>query len=116
MRFNFFLTLMILISACIASSLADEGFKNSEVDLDVNFEDFFIMKKEEEGSGDLFYGNAFGTGEVAIKGPFDDIIILKPVLGFLNPATVPTESANGLFDLEGKNMFSSLNPVTSKCL
>ncbi|WP_281614603.1 translocation/assembly module TamB domain-containing protein [Flammeovirga sp. SubArs3] len=52
----------------------DEGFENTVVDLNVRFDDFFIMKKQEEGN-DLFYGTAFGTGDISIKGPFDDINI-----------------------------------------
>ncbi|NME66650.1 translocation/assembly module TamB domain-containing protein [Flammeovirga aprica] len=50
------------------------GFEEMTVGLDVNFDDFFIMKKPEKGN-DLFYGTAFGTGNVNVSGPFDDIII-----------------------------------------
>lgn len=52
----------------------EEGFENLNVNLGVSFDDFFIMKKPEEVN-DLFYGTAFGTGEIAITGPFNDIII-----------------------------------------
>lgn len=51
-----------------------EGFDEMNVGLDVDFDDFFIMKKNEKGN-DLFYGTAFGTGNVNVSGPFDDIII-----------------------------------------
>ncbi|OHX66237.1 translocation/assembly module TamB domain-containing protein [Flammeovirga pacifica] len=52
----------------------EEGFNNMITELGVSFEDFFIMKKEEVGN-DLFYGTAFGSGNISIAGPFDDIII-----------------------------------------
>ncbi|AZQ62792.1 hypothetical protein EI427_11275 [Flammeovirga pectinis] len=51
-----------------------DGFKDLLVDLSVDFDDFFIMKKEEKGN-DLFYGTAFGTGDINISGPFNDIAI-----------------------------------------
>ncbi|ANQ49326.1 hypothetical protein MY04_1952 [Flammeovirga sp. MY04] len=52
----------------------EEGFENMIANLEVSFDDFFIMKKEEVGN-DLFYGTAFGTGNISVTGPFDDINI-----------------------------------------
>ncbi|MFK7900124.1 MAG: translocation/assembly module TamB domain-containing protein [Cyclobacteriaceae bacterium] len=45
-------------------------------DLNFDFDDFNIFDKEESPEGgDVFYGDIFGSGDLSIKGPFNNLII-----------------------------------------
>ncbi len=61
-------------SGSVSGGLKYDHFKNLYLDTKVNFNDLEFLKTA-ESDNDAFYGTAFATGNLSIKGPFNKILL-----------------------------------------
>ena len=96
--------------AIVQGGLKYEHFRNISADLDLNFVNLHGLNLGEKDN-DIFYGQAFATGSMLLKGPLDDILLDLSIRPDPNTAIhIPLSSAS---EAKQTNLLTFVQPENS---